>query len=973
MLLSKAPKTRTSQVNLPQPPSACPWVTNLLCSGNIPPKLAAMMLAIGSLGLSGESAIAQVSINRDPNTGAVEIDRNAFNVETGPLTNTSNIPLPAALPIQTREGQALPDFVEGQLAPNSLNITTDYDYINRSFDDIVGQDGPAGPRYTLQRDSVLTTTSFDLNYVPTNHNFAEGIQVTVFNADGSVKSSETQFVRGDGVTQGPDGQPLPSSASISVTYAVDETVELRILNISSNDDPVVSQSGVYFTRDGQIIAEDLPDGGDKDFDDGEYIDLSGGAGEAVAVEERTDTTTETDSEETPLEPEIRREQIVESDEVVTSVETSEDVVEEIIERGEVAAPDPLSTRLGHAVGMRTETGELLVYDRYANTGELRAGSDGFSAAGQLAPLFRNPNRPPTLLSGSLNFNPWVDDNEAGFSGTVGLTQFLSRTHRQATDVFGNPIENPNPEGARPLEPTGLFNNRQMVGYVPGGILRDEPILSSNGIFELPQNQKIVIAPPDQSAVGRGDSAYTDNVGGLLIESTGGDFIFVPQWNKQGYAQTPLELEAGEASRVIYAMVPQQTGQNLQLNQTYAVDESAGNYKIEQGGFTIISADRYPENFYQEDTEVYTVEDTLPSGNNATTALFNGIRGVYVETPGGARVPTVDPNIPSEADARVGNGLFPDVVGQRPYARTTVAAGLYLGGSLTGGIGNQRDIVNRTSSTFETETDQRRQLITTNTFLTPVTQVDSTLFEQVTTTQTAGQAAFQVNSAGLLEQVTFTPTSDSTVVATNRRDLQTTNEVRRGDEVLDDSDTQESVEILGSRTSLIEQDSSVGSNSYANASPVSGEIALGGVLNFGNTPWTPAANVIRAELFARDTVFGRSADGSEAGWRAELLFHPFGEVRRDGYQYDEDGNVVALYQTEPKLDASGNQLINTLEAEDGSTIAMPVNQFVVDDAGDRVIQQVGTGRPKGPGVYVRVEDAWDDGDSAVVDGGIQFSF
>jgi hypothetical protein len=25
------------------------------------------------------------------------------------------------------------------------------------------------------------------------------------------------------------------------------------------------------------------------------------------------------------------------------------------------------------------------------------------------------------------------------------------------------------------------------------------------------------------------------------------------------------------------------------------------------------------------------------------------------------------------------------------------------------------------------------------------------------------------------------------------------------------------------------------------------------------------------------------------------------------------------------------------------------------------------------VYVRVEDAWDDGDSAVVDGGVQFSF
>jgi hypothetical protein len=966
----------TAQISQAKAPCLCTvrlLTVSLFYSSAASTSLAALLFAVAGLGLSGQSVQAQVTINRDANTGTVQIDRNAFDVETGPLNNTSNIPLPSLLPDDTVEGRPLPGFVNNQLAPNSLEINTDYDYVNRSFNDILSQQGSSGRSYTLRRDSVRTTTAFDLNYVPNDHNFAEGIQVTVLNADGSVKSTERRFVRGDSVTRGPNGEELPSTARISVSYSVDETVELRILNIRDNNAQEVSQSGVYFTRNGQIIAEDLPDGGDRDFDDGEYVDLAGGLGDAIAVEERTDVTTESSDAVTPLEPEIRREQVVQAEPVVTRVEIAEDVVEEVIERGEVKTPNTLSNRIGHAVGMRTDAGDLLVYDRYAATGEVRAGSDGFSATGQLPPLFRNPSRPPTLLTGSVNFNPFVDDNEAGFSGTLGLTQFLSRTHRQATDVFGNPIENPDLDGTRPLEPTGLFNNRRMVGYVPGGVLRDEPILSSDGVFELPPEQKIVIDPPNAQAVGRGDSAYTDNVGGLLIESANGDFTFVPQWNDEGYVEEAMELEAGEANRIIYAMVPQQAGQNLRLSQSYAVEESASGYRIKEGGFTIIAADRAPDNFYQEDTEIYTVEDTLASGQNASTALFNGIRGVYVETPGGDRIPTVDPNIPEEADARVGNELFPKVIGQRPYSRTTVAAGLYLGGSLTGGIGNQRDTVLRTTSLSEIQTDEQRTLTTTNTFITPVEQVNSTAVERTSTVQREGQATFQVNSNGLLEQVNFNPTTPDQVISTNSRDLGTTSTVRRNEETLRDSVTQASTNVLDSRRTLLEQDSVLSSNSYANATPVSGEIALGGVLNFGNTPWTPAANLIRAELFARDTVFGRSADGSEAGWRAELVFHPFGEMRRDGYQYDEEGNVVALYQTEPKLDSSGRQLMDVLTAPDGSEVEMPVSQFVEDESGERVVQQVGTGRPKGPGVYVRVEDAWDDGDSAMVDGGVQYSF
>ena len=164
-----------------------------------------------------------------------------------------------------------------------------------------------------------------------------------------------------------------------------------------------------------------------------------------------------------------------------------------------------------------------------------------------------------------------------------------------------------------------------------------------------------------------------------------------------------------------------------------------------------------------------------------------------------------------------------------------------------------------------------------------------------------------------------------------------------------------------------------SDSYVNAAPVRGELALGGVLNFGNTPWTPAANTLRAELFTQETVFGRSSSSdTDLGWRAELMFHPFGEVRREGFQYDEAGELVPLYQTEPVME-NGQRVVDLLAAPDGTTVEVPVNRFVLDENGDRIPLKVGTGRSKGPGLYVRVEGDFDDGDETFVDGGLQFTF
>ena len=53
--------------------------------------------------------------------------------------------------------------------------------------------------------------------------------------------------------------------------------------------------------------------------------------------------------------------------------------------------------------------------------------------------------------------------------------------------------------------------------------------------------------------------------------------------------------------------------------------------------------------------------------------------------------------------------------------------------------------------------------------------------------------------------------------------------------------------------------------------------------------------------------------------------------------------------------------------------MPVNDYMLDAAGGLMAQMVGTGQSKGPGVYLRVEDAFDDGESVLFAGGLQFNF
>jgi hypothetical protein len=944
--------------------------------------MSVLMITVG-ISLSAQEADAQnsPSIYYESNTGVVQLDNNAFDIETGAFSNTSNIPLPAALPTLTREGVKQPTNSR-LLAPNSVELTSDFNYINQSFNTILNESNPGAEAttYQIQPDSLQLTTQFDLSRRAGAHIFGEGIEATVYAPDGRVIERESAFVRGDRVQVGPEGSALPEERQLSVVYGVDDRVELRVLNLRANN-AQPSESGIYFSADGQFLVEDLPNGGDLDFNDGEYVQLSGGKGEAITLAELREVSFDTVTVETPLAPELRQEEVVETDLLRTLQQAADQVIQEERAWGSVKAPDSVATRLGHAIRARTAADEQLVYSRYAGATQVRLGSDGLGVTGQLSPLTDNPKTWPTLLSGNLNFDPTVGDNEAGLTTTLGVTQFLNPTHQLATDVFGNAIASP--DDTVLVEPVGLFSNRKWVGYVPPTpdetVLGDQ-LFSMNGIFEVPADQAIAIDPTESASVGRGNAAYLRNVGGLIIEDPTGAMTFVPQWTENGYASEPTVLEANAAQRIIYALVPQQPGQNLQLGQQYAVTSGANGYQIEAGGFTIISADRQPQNFEQEMAEVYAVEDTLPSGNMATD-LFNGVPGFYAERVGGDRVPTVDVTLVKEVDARVGSQLFPlDVVigegGQMGYAQTTRAAGFYLGASLTGGIGNQQDTVRRTTATVETATDEMRVRRTVNTFATPLLQRESVVLQNTETTLNRGMAFFNINAQGELSDVRFVGgTSSQPDMAS--AEVSRSRDLIKGEEFLTDSDTSESRMLLNSEVIERDQVSTTETDSYANFSAVQGELALGGVLNFGNTPWTAAANTLRAELFASDTVLGRagggSLGGSETGWRTELIFHPFGEVQRPAYHYDANGTAIALYQTEAVMDASGQPLMETLVGIGSEAVVVPVNRFVLGEGGDRIAQTVGTGKAKGPGMYVRIEDKLNDSEGVLVAGGFQFNF
>ncbi|MEL6453408.1 MAG: DUF4114 domain-containing protein [Cyanobacteria bacterium J06623_5] len=939
-------------------------------------KISGMLLPTAGLSLAvTPNAIAQETVLLDPETGQVTVDRNAFDLQSGPLENDSNIPLPDGL-VGPRQPTLSQPVIPGKLSPSTFEIRPDIDFIERSVEQNLEQQDING-QYTLEPTSLQFSADLEIRRSPGNHGFAEGIEATVVDSEGVPQGpSATSFVAGDGIKIGPDGETLPDDNQVTVDYGANDAVRVRVLNLQ-RDNGTPRESGVYFTEEGELAVEDLPNGGDRDFDDVDLSDVLGGSGQADVTRTSTESETDTETVETPLDPESREEESVVTEEVSGDI-VVETATEEVRESGEIEISNSSAARLGHASTAVTERGEQLIFHRYARNSQLRAGSDGVTLSGQLAPLFSNPRTPPTLVSGDLTFNPTVGDNEAGLTATLGVSQFFTPTHRLAANMLGTPIKNADAEEPALLEPTGWGNNRRLVGYVPptpGTANRTDLLEVVEGIVDIPTDQAVEIAPADPQQVGLGNAAYTNNVGGLLIESADRTLSFVPQWTESDYAEEALVLESGEARRVIYALVPQPPAEALKVGERYEVNRDEDVYRIAKGGFSVIAADQQPQNFRQVVGETYAVEDTLASAN-AATALFNGIRGIYAEVFGGDRIPTVDLHINDEVDAWVGNQLFAlepkaSDPGQPAFARTTRAGGFYLGGRLTVGIGNQRDTVQQTTSTMQIASDEIKTIRTVHQFETPLTQVDTISTETIETIQDSGTAFFDFTNDGELTHVRYVA---SQVISrdTMTEELGRNSTVVHGEEFLVDTVVTEEIQAADAEILSMDEATTTYTDTYPNISPLQGELALGMIYNFGNTPWTAAANTVRTELFTRAMAFGQRSN-ADVGWRAEAIFHPFGEVQREAYHYDSAGNVVPLYQTEPVLAADGKQLTDTVTMPDGHSLEVAVNQFITDEDGVRFTQTVGTGRPKGPGVYLRLEDILDDGESPVLSAGLQITF
>lgn len=261
-------------------------------------------------------------------------EQNAFLIETGDRTNTSNIPLPTVLPTDLKEKRAL-HVSETLLAPNSVNVTANDAYI---VDTVQQATGYSVTDYIVDLD-------VQIDRVPGAHSYAEGIELT-----GGNGTTQSAYIRGSKVRTDSQGNQLADSEQLSTSFSRGENARIGFRNIRENGGQI-EQSGVHFMNDGSIITEDLQNGGDLDFNDGKY--LTNLSGSAVAQIEN-----------------------------VESVQQTEVSTEEA-ESGSRSAIDLL--------GFMNEEGE------YTDSTRFYAESDGtVGLTHQFAPLFNNSR--PTLLN-----------------------------------------------------------------------------------------------------------------------------------------------------------------------------------------------------------------------------------------------------------------------------------------------------------------------------------------------------------------------------------------------------------------------------------------------------------------------------------------------------------------------------------------------------------------------------------------------
>jgi hypothetical protein len=290
--------------------------------------------------------------------------------------------------------------IEDQLAPNSIQIQVDRENLQQQLQPHLQPQVP--PNFEVQEESFQFRSRFDVRQNLGNHDYGEGIEVNVYGPDGTLRSSEKVFVRGDRVSEF-NGQALPEADFIEVTYGAADRVELRVLNLRPGENGEVTEheSAIYPTVNGDLAVEDFQNGGDLDFNDGNYLEIANGSGDTQLIHEGERAVqgeiTETDAVETPLPPNVRIVHSLEqesefSTSVITEVESTRDY-------GSVENPRTDANLLPHAVGARTADDEQLIYSQYSATEQLRLSNDGVTITGQTAPLNEDPAAAPTLVTG----------------------------------------------------------------------------------------------------------------------------------------------------------------------------------------------------------------------------------------------------------------------------------------------------------------------------------------------------------------------------------------------------------------------------------------------------------------------------------------------------------------------------------------------------------------------------------------------
>jgi hypothetical protein len=898
-------------------------------------------------------------VNED---GTFNVDLNAFDLESV-NPNNQDIPGQSESLILGPEAEANPGLSNENLAPNAVQYRLDPVNIATQISDQL-------PGASLQPGSVEATSTIELKRNPGAAGYAQELTAVVYGPDGKVKSKDTIATRGEQVVQGTNGEELPSEAKLEIKYGIGDRLVVSAGNIRNNGEKS-TQSGVYVVApDGKfqkLTVEDMQGGGDKDANDALLSENLDAIGSALIDQRYTLVTSKPFVEETRT-----------NEQAVVNTQEQRNRVEyrdwREIEQQKIRDEQPItgvlhSNLLSHSNGIPIDEEGAAIFQTQASNRSFQLGTEGASVVFQSKPL-GDPTAPPTILTGTANFDPFAKPGNTIFDATATLNQFLTPTHDKAIDpTTGKPIMDPNNPTKHALVSDGIGGDPQrLAGYVPevpDRILPGQSIPSENGVFSLPKNEAILVGPTDYEEVGRGRSWYTDNVGGLIIEKSDGSSAFIPQWNKDGFVKSLTEFEAGEINKITYALVPEQDGQNLKLNKSYPVTtDKDGNYVTQspEGTFKVIAADKNPENFeqYNPGIEVYGVEDTLPNITNARGL----IQGEYRQEKEGELIKTNDVSDAKNSDARLGNNVQTPAIplsgepGQNPYNHAPQnVGGLVASASLSTGVG-RRDV---TSTTITTDIGKEEKSTVRDTVdvssVTPGQKVTKTPGTNTSTEifNKTSEAKFNVDETGKLGLGDVTVIDNKLISSTSAKDLRSedskTTFVQTAPttqtEKLVSSEQLSSVVWVTDKKITTEQEK----ETELAIAPVMGKVSVDYIQNLGGTAWTDAANKLVVGGYVQGVVAGES-DGNptEYGARAKFVLNPLGEEQKPAFNVSSTGKATPIYETKPVMDDEGKPIMTTITTPDGRQLEVEVNEFIRDANGQLMQEKTGTGKAKGPQMY-----------------------